>query len=108
MTDGKNNPVDLFTKVLPAVKRGWMVKFIEVVLIVQELVVMLRLRVLSRMVGRSWDEFGQTVGFQLVTIPLYLLQPSRLRKVSKSKQVLQYVQVLRERGESSFTSEGSS
>mgnify|MGYP000187859586 CR=1 FL=1 len=26
--DGKSNPADLFTKVLPAVKRGWMVKFI--------------------------------------------------------------------------------
>lgn len=26
--DGKSNPAVLFTKVLPAVKRGWMVKFI--------------------------------------------------------------------------------
>ena len=26
--DGKNNPADLFTKVLPAIKRGWVVKFI--------------------------------------------------------------------------------
>ena len=26
--DGKSNPADLFTKVLPATKRNWMVKFI--------------------------------------------------------------------------------
>ena len=26
--DGKSNPADLFTKVLPAIKRNWMVKFI--------------------------------------------------------------------------------
>ena len=35
----------------------------------------------------------------LVTIPLCLLQPSRIRKVGKSKQVSEYVQVLREREE---------